>query len=344
MRFVMEVEEITAEKMFTLRRTMLTTLKSFLDHFHSTKKGSLAATLDKEVWKQVDVSAERQQTLDSLANGAVLSVDDVNGSSAGGGTGAAAGAADGSGGADAEKHAVVDGQPFGVVWSCLLLMDIVIQYLACATHFPTLAKDVLSRLVDIFLLFNSRTKELVLGAGAMQGAQLKRITAGHLALCSRCLSLVVVELPYVRAALAIHLSTKQHVALGELDKVMQEFQDHNEKIFAKFIGMVGDVLERGMVDIDVSSVSHVAAVGAGVLGVHGQAAGAGAFPLLERRINYFFSNVLFHRKPDPLAETQLGCQGQQSVARHHQASGDSPQSPRQIAAPGTAAGGLLPNI
>jgi vacuolar protein sorting-associated protein 54 len=156
--------------------------------------------------------------------------------------------------------AIVDGQPYSVVWSCLLLVDIIVEYITVATFFPTLAKDVLMRLVDIIMLFNSRTRDLVLQAGAMHCAGLKRITANHLAISSRCLSLVAVELPHVRAALAIHLSTKQHVALSELDKVQQELLDHNDKIFGKFIKMVEDVMDRHTVDLDVSQCPQVYAL------------------------------------------------------------------------------------
>jgi hypothetical protein len=41
-----------------------------------------------------------------------------------------------------QKFASVDGRRFHVVWSALLVMKIVVEYLVCASHFPALAKTV----------------------------------------------------------------------------------------------------------------------------------------------------------------------------------------------------------
>jgi vacuolar protein sorting-associated protein 54 len=84
--------------------------------------------------------------------------------------------------------------------------------------------------------FNSRTCQVVLGAGAMRSAGLKNITAKHLgqfahlrfgddvkltpsALASQSLSVIVALIPYIREFIRRHLSVKQAVMLTEFDKL-----------------------------------------------------------------------------------------------------------------------------
>ena len=153
--------------------------------------------------------------------------------------------------------AVVDGRKYHVVWSCLLLLEIAIQFLTCATHFPTLAKEVLLRIAELLRLFNTRANKLVLGADAMRLTRLKRITAKHLALCSQCLSLVIAELPHIRAAVANHLPTKQVPLLLELDKVTSEFQEHNEKILSKFIDIIDTCVKQMGERLEVANYDTV---------------------------------------------------------------------------------------
>ena len=103
----------------------------------------------------------------------------------------------------------------------------------------------LLRIVELLRLFNTRTQQLVLGADARRRLNnpLKSITAKHLALCSQCLSLVIAELPHIRAAIANHLQQKQHALLLELDKMTSEYQEHNEKILSKFIGILDELTQ-----------------------------------------------------------------------------------------------------
>jgi len=57
----------------------------------------------------------------------------------------------------------------------------------CSDDLPTSTSDLVNRLRDLLTLFNSRTCQLVLGAGALQLVGLKTITTKNLALASRCL-------------------------------------------------------------------------------------------------------------------------------------------------------------
>lgn len=98
----------------------------------------------------------------------------------------------------------------------------------------------MSRIIEFLKAFNSRTCQVVLGAGAMRSAGLKNITAKHLALASQSLSIVIALIPYIRETFRRHLSPKQAVMLVEFDKLKRDYQEHQNEIHAKLIAIMGD--------------------------------------------------------------------------------------------------------
>jgi vacuolar protein sorting-associated protein 54 len=105
-----------------------------------------------------------------------------------------------------------------------------------------LTTDTMSRIIEFLKAFNSRTCQVVLGAGAMRSAGLKNITAKHLALASQSLSIVIALIPYIRETFRRHLSPKQAVMLVEFDKLKRDYQEHQNEIHAKLIAIMGDRL------------------------------------------------------------------------------------------------------
>lgn len=65
----------------------------------------------------------------------------------------------------------------------------------------------------IWQVFNSRSCQLILGAGAMHTQKLKSITAKHLALASEGLNMVMLIAPHLKAKLSVLLTEKRHVLL-----------------------------------------------------------------------------------------------------------------------------------
>ena len=54
------------------------------------------------------------------------------------------------------------------------------EYCQFLVDIPSLGFDVMTCLIEIFKIFNSRTCQLILGAGALQMVGLKQITIKHL--------------------------------------------------------------------------------------------------------------------------------------------------------------------
>jgi len=144
-------------------------------------------------------------------------------------------------------EAEVEGIRYKVVWSCLLLVEMVMTNIEAAARFQSLASNVVGKVSELLRLFNSRSTQLVLGAGAIHSAaRLKSINAKHLSLVTQCLGMIIALLPHVRAALMAQLPHKQHTLLTDLDKIKKEYADHNENVLNKFVSIIGGIVEHGL--------------------------------------------------------------------------------------------------
>ena len=74
----------------------------------------------------------------------------------------------------------VGAQKYCVVNVVLLFIKLMTDYLMCAEQVPSVTTDVLNRVLELLKLFNSRSCQMILGAGALRSAGLKNITAKHI--------------------------------------------------------------------------------------------------------------------------------------------------------------------
>jgi vacuolar protein sorting-associated protein 54 len=144
--------------------------------------------------------------------------------------------------------AVVEGVHYKVVWSCLLMVESIMTYISTAAYFQqSLATNAVTKIVEVMRLFNARTTNLVLGAGAIHSAaKLKSINAKHLSYVTQCLGMMMSLLPHIRAALMTQLPEKQHTLLADVDNIKKEYKDHNEKVLNKFVSIIGGIVEHGL--------------------------------------------------------------------------------------------------
>lgn len=143
--------------------------------------------------------------------------------------------------------AEVEGTNYKVVWSCLLLVEMIMTNLSAAAHFQSLSSIAVTKVTELLRLFNGRATHLVLGAGAIHSAaRLKSINAKHLSMVTQCLGMMLALLPHIRAALMAQLPAKQHTLLSDLDKTKKDYVDHNEKVLNKFVTIIGGIVEHGL--------------------------------------------------------------------------------------------------
>ena len=78
------------------------------------------------------------------------------------------------------KHLRIDGTSYFAVSATLETLVLLLDYFKIIMNLSMLTTDTMSRIIEFLKAFNSRTCQVVLGAGAMRSAGLRVITAKHL--------------------------------------------------------------------------------------------------------------------------------------------------------------------
>jgi vacuolar protein sorting-associated protein 54 len=78
------------------------------------------------------------------------------------------------------KHLYIDERTYFAVSATAEVLVLLLDYLRVVVNLSLLTTDTMSRVIEFLKAFNSRTCQVVLGAGAMRSAGLKNITAKHL--------------------------------------------------------------------------------------------------------------------------------------------------------------------
>ena len=125
-------------------------------------------------------SSDRAAAADGISTGAATAAASAAGSEEGGAAGARkftitpqdsaapAPTQPGGGGSTPAMVLQVAGQRYHVVNTQLLLLSMLREYLAFRDAVPAFSAEVAQRVLELLKVFNSRTCQLVLGAGAMQ--------------------------------------------------------------------------------------------------------------------------------------------------------------------------------
>ncbi|KAK7834507.1 hypothetical protein U0070_017693 [Myodes glareolus] len=227
--FIMDTEQICGRKSTSLLGALQSQANKFVNRFHEERRTKLSLLLDNERWKQADVPAEFQDLVDSIADGKIALPEKKPAAT------------------EERKPAevlVVEGHQYAVVGTVLLLIRIILEYCQCVDNIPSVTTDMLTRLTDLLKYFNSRSCQLVLGAGALQVVGLKTITTKNLALSSRCLQLIVHYIPVIRAHFEARLPPKQWSMLRHFDHITKDYHDHIAEISAKLVAIMDSLFDK----------------------------------------------------------------------------------------------------
>lgn len=136
-----------------------------------------------------------------------------------------------------KTKAVVDSETFVLPNSAVYCLDGMSSFLHLIGGIPSIAPDVAKSLMKYLQFFDSRCKQLILGAGATKTAGLRNITTRHLASSSQALAFVATLIPYVREFVRRHAGSgvATSVLMGEFDKVKRDYQEHMQTIFDKLV-------------------------------------------------------------------------------------------------------------
>ena len=252
--FADECEAISGRSGTVLKSIVSGQLTAFVHGRGETENLRIANTLDADQWDAKDFDDEHQSVLSRILQGmssdppawsrASRIWEDTTSETANGTLVSTETSANGhsiSDSATANKPqtrpAYVDETRYLLVTSAISLLRPLDEFLSLIASIPSISSVAVQALIDLLRTFNSRTSQLVLGAGATRIAGLKNITTKHLALASQALSFVVALVPYMREAVRRHLGAGANKTelLGEFDKVKRLYQDHQLGIHDKLV-------------------------------------------------------------------------------------------------------------
>ncbi|KAA8900740.1 Vps54-like protein-domain-containing protein [Sphaerosporella brunnea] len=261
--FIQECEAVSVRVGSGLHTAVSNQIREFLNVYQEEKIRTLVEGLEKDKWAAKEFEAERQNGVNRILKAATRDPEEwveigrlweirarENGetiklppppsesdeATTNGTNSAPPAPAD-----DAQKkltHAVVDGQKFILPESGLLVLTEVEAYLRLAINIPGVTQELGTNILQFLQLFNSRTFQLILGAGATRSAGLKSITTKHLAMASQALSIIATIIPYIRETLRRQSSSPNLTA--DFDKLKRTTQEYQDEIHGKLISIMSD--------------------------------------------------------------------------------------------------------
>ncbi|GAA5830458.1 hypothetical protein JCM5353_005852 [Sporobolomyces roseus] len=239
--FVLECEVIVKRMIVGLRGAMVSQSKGWLMSFHQKRITDNAKLVEEEQWSASEVPEKIQRQVELIVKGAMVDPEELL---------LGQRRVKGKEGEKEErgeemamaKQVDIEGRQFFAVSAGLATIDTLVEYLQVVLNCPMLTTDAMSKVIEFMKVFNSRSCQVVLGAGAMRSAGLKNITAKNLALASQALSIMVSLIPYIRELIRRHLNPKQAVMLTEFDKLKRDYQEHQNEIHSKLVAIMSDRL------------------------------------------------------------------------------------------------------
>lgn len=164
--------------------------KLFLQAFHQSRINQSAKLVEDEQWSQTEVSSAVQHAADVLVDSAVRDSPDLVIRGEPLSAAPPSHSTDGKATSTPNKHngsiaptakyIHIEERPYFCVSATGAVLGLLLEYLKLVVNLPMLNTDTMSRVIEFLKAFNSRTCQVVLGAGAMRSAGLKNITAKHL--------------------------------------------------------------------------------------------------------------------------------------------------------------------
>lgn len=212
-----------------LSATMKAQATNYVNKVHDEKRTKLSLILDNEHWKQAEVPFQFQLLIDHVISTSTLTKEGLPSLT--------------NSAEDTKPVLKVGNEEYGVVGTVLLLFKIIIEYCELAKVVKAVSSDISIRLLELLNMYNSRTCQLVLGAGAVQLVGLKTISTRHLALNSRCLQFIVFLLPLIRRHFEQLIPEKNNHQLRHFDKVIRDYKNHIEEIDNKLVYIIESMFD-----------------------------------------------------------------------------------------------------
>lgn len=261
--FADECEAVSGRGGQALRGVINAQISGFVQALGQAETAKISDVLDKDTWNAVDVSEKDQALIDKLlaamdkdppewkeastpiwdSPSAASAKEQTNGDTsqpaAPNGTANGAPTTPAASSKAPAKPATIDSNRYILVASATSLLPTLHSFLSLTAALPSLTPSISTSLLEVLRTFNSRSSQLILGAGATRIAGLKNITTKHLALSSQALSFVIALIPYLRECVRRHLPQQGGGGggnvLAEFDKMKRLYQEHQSGIHDKLV-------------------------------------------------------------------------------------------------------------
>ena len=135
---------------------------------------------------------------------------------------------------DKVRGAILEDEKYVLPDSAIMVLDGMETFERLLQGIPSMSTEISISILDYIKLFNSRSSQLILGAGATRSAGLKNITTKHLALSSQALNFITAVIMYVREFARRYLPTSSNT-MSEFDDVKRRLQEHRVGIHDKLV-------------------------------------------------------------------------------------------------------------
>ena len=240
--FADECEAISGRSGTTLKTVVGNQIRDYVTRFGENQRHSLVEVMDADRWDAKDFGDAENAVLSRILDASTKDIEPwthaskiwlsaktndtpengtppVNGS-----------------GKEKARSALIDEQKYILSQSAIAMMRSIESFQFLMANIPSMIQDISSGLLESLKLFNSRSSQLILGAGATRSAGLKNITTKHLALSSQSLSFIIALVPYIREF--VRRQAPSSPLMGEFDKVKRLYQDHQSGIHEKLVDIM----------------------------------------------------------------------------------------------------------
>lgn len=222
-----------AKKASTLRAKISERLTSFVSAFHRAHVDAITSAVRTDKWQEVSVPIGAVRLLDAIVSSKTDKiVKPTSGSSS---------TTDGK---DPGSTLVFEGESYRTVASGIRYVRSACAYALLAEQSSTLGAEVSRRGTELSRVFNTLVWKAILGVAAIQWSGLRSITARHLSLASRTVTLAAFVAKHTHKIMepVLESSSKAVVVVPLMRKVEKDLEDHHSQLISKIIDIMLDRL------------------------------------------------------------------------------------------------------
>ncbi|KAG5820852.1 hypothetical protein H9Q74_000434 [Fusarium xylarioides] len=234
--FVNECESISAQAGTPLRTLIDSQIRDYIQAHGARENRMLTQAMSSDTWRDTDFTPENNEILQQVLECSVsdppswtqmskiwapMQKDSTDESRA----------------PKDIRGASIGAEIFLLPLSAITCLKGVLSFLRLICGITSKAPEVASYLISYLHLFDSRCRQLILGAGALPSAGLKNITATNLALAFQALSFISTLIPRICACVGRHAPTgpTNEAINSRFEKVNHAFEEHKDAICRKLI-------------------------------------------------------------------------------------------------------------